>query len=1026
MLAIAAVGTGVGAFGLMYLHGADQVVLNSTMNGATVRDSGLTLVDQSGHGYPAPLLAALTKAPRPSASGRWFGRPIVTQLAAFVTATSTSPSAPSQSAPPSTARTTFTFIPRPGKRLYLGTLISRTGACAHLDIVRGRCSLKGGGVVVSTRTAGALGLQVGEPLAVDFSSHRAAAFTVRGIYVPGTDASPYWWGQNFFPFGTYSPAGAYEHIDDVFASAPTVRRLAPVSKIYPIVQAPFEHGTLSVGQVGAFEQSVASFEQSLAHAGIGVGTRLFDLLSHAGSIERRAGDVVEVVDVELALLAVFVLYFVSSRTAAEREPDVRLAELRGYRPRRAVALALAEPVVVVALSLPVGFFAAWLAGALAGPAIFGNGIAVGPTPAAVVAAAAAGLVGVLAAALGARRTLVAGADGSLRQGGAIAAGSRWSAVLDAVVVAAAGAAFFELVLSGESATTPHPLAALAPGLLAVGVGIVVARALPRLLALTHRRSAYTSRIPLALAFRLVARRREFAAQVLVVTFASALAIFAICGWAIATTNRAQRASFDVGAATVLRVSVLPGTTFLTAVRRADPTGREAMAAVMERSNGETTLAVDASRLASVATWPSNLGMPASVATRRLEPPHVSPPVIVRGTSVEMTVDDLGGPSPAPDLALDLFDRDTQTPEQVTFGPARPGTHVYRGSLSFLCPGGCRLVNVAVSWTPPATTARAVTDAVVPLEVDSIAERGASGSWTRLRAGLNDPGRWTGTPGANGLHSTGTGLSGVFRLRPDSTPVTVAPTDVPRALPVLVTPGTAALVSDNGTVAGLDGAAVTSRVVGEVPALPGVGTEAVLADLHTAELFLSGPFTGDVPEVWLAKGAPSGIIRRLHAEGVTVSSIQTAAAEQRVLAHDGFALAYLLYAVSTAAAGLLLLGAVGFAMIAAARRRRDEMAALKAVGIEGGSLVRAMWLEQGLVFGVGLVTGVATGLVAAALALRSLPEFASPGAGLPLDLGLPPWVVATTIGVLAVMLGWASVWNARAVVRSATPERLGAA
>ena len=1024
MLVVAAVGVGAAAFGPMYVHATDQVVLDSALDGAPAPQSGLTLVRVSGYGYPSRLVAAARAAPQPERRGSWFGRPIVTQFAAFVTATTAAPPGGA-----STSRTTLTFVPRPGRRLYLGTLVSRTGVCAHLTFVAGSCALGKDGVVVSNRTAQALGLQVGGRLHLGFvGSERAASVVVVGVYAPGTPDEPYWWEQDFFPFGTFSAASAYEHLDDVFAAASAIRSLVPVRKIYPVVQVPFDRGSLSVDAVGRFEGALAAYQHLNLGAGTRIGTRLDTLLARAAGVERVAAAIVAVVDLELALLAVFVLYFVASRTAAERQPDVRLSELRGFRARSTLAVALAEPVVIVVAAVPVGFLAAWAVAALVAPAVFGRGIGVLPTALGAGAAGAAGVVGVLAAAFGARRGIVAG-DGPPGSGGGIATGSRWSAAADAVVVAVAAGAFFELVVAGDAASGSHPLAALAPGLLAVAFGVLACRALPRLLRLTHRRSAFSARAPLVLATRLVARRREFAGQLLVVTVSVAIATFSLSAWAVATTNRDLRASFGVGAATVLTVSVRPGTTFLSAVRAADPTGHDAMAAVVEHSHGATTLAVDARRMAAVVTWPKSMGMPVAQVAHRLVPSHLAPPVMLEGTAAEVVVDMVSDPALPPDLEMDLFDTDTQTLEQVTFGPLRPGSHAYRGSLSFLCTGGCRLVDLAVSRPPAASGGGAgASSAPVSLEVRSMAERSGGGRWAVLRAGLRDAARWTSPSGGVRLTAGGAGLTGAFALPANGTPVTVAPRDVPPALPVVVTPAAASSASGDGgpLVVGLDGATIPGRTVGEVPALPGVGAGAVLADLHTAELFLSGPFTYDVPEVWLSRTAPAAVVRRLAARGVAVVGTTTAAAARRGLARDGISLAYLLYLVSGVATGLLLVGATAFATASVARRRRSELAALRAVGISGRTLRHAVALEQVLVLGAGVAAGAAAGLGAAAVALRSVPEFASPAGGLPLDLGLPPVVVAVDIAAIVLALAAVSLWSARALVAGATVERLGTA
>jgi hypothetical protein len=64
--------------------------------------------------------------------------------------------------------------------------------------------------------------------------------------------------------------------------------------------------------------------------------------------------IVAVVLVQLVLLALIVLYFVAARLAEAREPDVRLAELRGFTRGGKASVALLEPVGILTAALPLG------------------------------------------------------------------------------------------------------------------------------------------------------------------------------------------------------------------------------------------------------------------------------------------------------------------------------------------------------------------------------------------------------------------------------------------------------------------------------------------------------------------------------------------------------------------------------------------------------------------------------------------------------------------------------------------------
>ena len=492
---------------------------------------------------------------------------------------------------------------------------------------------------------------------------------------------------------------------------------------------------------------------------------------------------------------------------------------------------------------------------------------------------------------------------------------------------------------------------------------------------------------------------------------------------MAARNRTVRNQFDVGAPTVLTVSVHPGVDFLPAVRRADGGGQSAMAVVVEHASDGTTLAVDASRLADVASWPSDLGdRTASEAATALVAPHLAPPVPVVGSQLAVTADAAVGAHPAPQLWADLFDNGYQTPEQVSLGPLLPGRHTYTGSLAGLCPSGCRLVDLALSWATPLTGG--VSSGSVRLLLTSITTRTTDGGLTEVDAGLTDARRWTTPQGGATLTSTDGGLRADVTLSPYQS-ITIAPADTPKEVPAVVTPATAPSAGVDGglSVVGLDGGTLNGRSVGEVAALPRVGGSATLVDLGTAYRLLSGPVTAATFEVWLGSDAPASLDRRLAAQGITVVGVDSATGAGSTLGKTGVGLAYALFLLVAAAAALLAVGVTAFSMAVSSRRRGPELAALGAVGVSGVARRRSVEIEQALTVGVGVVLGAAAGLTATASALRSLPEFVALGPGPPLELGLPVGPLVVTLIVLIAALGITAVTGARSVVRSAAVDRL---
>lgn len=998
MFVVAVFAVGAGAFGPIYLNSANQSILNGVLKGAPVGDSGLTFEPKSGSPTPGALLSATAQIPQ---RRQWFGPAITTDLAGV--------------------RLTA------GNETYVATFMARTGACGHLIFVAGHCATAPGGVVMSNRSAAELKLRLGQLVPLSFvHSNHVATLRLVGIYRPTDGDAPYWWGSNPFAFGDGPPAKP--ELDALFANPQTLRSVAPAALTSPMVQVPYRQGSLAVSDVSAFESGITSLQRQVAADGIVVSTQLPQLLSQAETTEHATSAIVAVVDLQLVLLAIFALYFVSARTAAEREPDVRLAAIRGFRPRSTVAVAMMEPTAIVLAAVPVGLLAAWLVAGLWSSSFFGPGVGASLTLLAGAAAVVTGLIGVGATSVGTRRMLaeVEAATSDASEGLRF---SRWRIVADVAAVAVAGAAFFELAAGGVSGTngTTHtdPLAAFAPGLLALALGVLGARLLPVASRATLRYTANSPKVALGVSTRRVARLREYASQVMLLSIAVGLTLFGISGWAIAAHNRSVQNGFAVGADKVLTVSVRPGVDFASAVRRADPVSRSAMAAVVVNASSGTTLAVDSSRMQNVMSWPPGLGSEsAAQVARRLVPANLAPSVVLSGTAVRVALDATLAAQPPPVLSLDLFDQGFQSPEQVTLGALTPGPATYQGSLRGVCPSGCRLVDLALSWNPPVTSVVPVGSA--DLLISSMAVRSASGDWHALPAGLTEARRWSNPSGGAQLSADGNGLRAKVALQPDSGPVTIAPADVPSELPAVITEDSAIGSASDLFVAGLDGGTVRARAVGEVPALPRVGADANLVDLSMAERFMAGPLVDDTAEVWVSNAAPSNLTQRLASQGVAVVGVDSVAAREQATSHGGVELAYELFLLAAIAAAVVAVGATAFAVAAGARRRMGELAAMRAVGLPAAVLRRSLEVEMALILGTGLVLGAVAGILSALVAVRSVPEFAVPNAGPPLELGLPVVLLAVTVAVLAVALGL-TVWvGASAFVRGSSADRLGEA
>ena len=475
MLIIAVVAVATGAFGPIYLHSADQAALNGALGSAPPGNVGLTLQPGAGDGS-VRLMDAADRVPRAGGGRTWFGQDIATDE-------------------------TGVAMVADGEK-YSAGLMARSEVCAHLDMVAGRCVTQAGSVVMSARSAHELGVAVGQNIDLSvIRSSRTASLTIAGLYAPNP-SSRYWWGINYFGFGTGAPGKP--NLDEAFASFRTVNTIAPASLVDRMVQVPFQPGSLTVDDTDHLESLLTQYKAAAsADDGVVVGTQLAQVLAAAANDEHTSTSIVLVIDFEMLLLTVFALYFVASRTAAERLPDVQLAVLRGYRPGGTLVVALLEPVVIVLIAGARG-----LAHSLARRLGSRRRRSSDPESArhsrcsrlAVHSSEASSASG--PSRLGSRRLL--GAAEAAVASESPHRPSTWRIAGDVAVIAIAGAAFFELAVagvSGQSGTRSDPLSAFAPGLLALAAGIVAARLLPVLLRTAGRITNYPRSVAWVLATR---------------------------------------------------------------------------------------------------------------------------------------------------------------------------------------------------------------------------------------------------------------------------------------------------------------------------------------------------------------------------------------------------------------------------------------------------------------------------------------------------------------------------------------------
>ncbi len=998
--------------GPLYLTATDQAIVSNALTGATPENAGVSITDLAGHiTPPSELLADAASVPGgvgTSSSDR-FESPILTTLL------------------PADA-----YSPVSGRPDILD-LVSRTGACEEVPIVAGHCPTAANQVAVSSRSAVQLRAHVGSvivPLGTT-SAHTFAGkpppriqLVVSGIYTAGDDNAPIWWGTNYFPFGSSQPSGG-EGLDDGWVTPAGAALLS--TQILPSnwLELPLRVSTITatnatavLGDVNAWVASTESF------GNVVVGSGLPALLSSAQSQEHAAAPVIVVISLLLVLLALLVLYSVAQSTSALRANDVRVAELRGLPRGRVTFLALREPVLLLVLAVPAGIAVAWATVSLVDSQVIGISKPRFDTLA-LVSALITLAAGIVSAALGSRALLRSRiTEESLDA--AAKRRARNAAVVDALGLALAVSGAVELVgQHNHQVGTADPVTLVGPGLLALGAGILGARLLPLAAAALARAYRWTRHVALSLAATNVSRRENVARRIVIPTIATGLLVFSIAGLSVVRRNDAMQAGFQEGAPIVLQANVQAGINFLDAVQGADPTGKEAMAAVSVRASDGLSLAVDATRLAAVMSWPKSLSGPTvRDIAKELRPPTPAAVMIPNSDRLELTVDLATALRPAPDLQMQLYDEQYPSEFLVDFGLLRAGTHTYSASLIGGCPRGCRLDYFSLQWTagghavPPAAS-----NVVLHLVSLSAVLGGVTSS---LPAGFTRPGTWQSTEAATTASPGGLGIT--TDLASATTPPEISLADVPTLLPAVVTTGFAQLDANPAQPGefqgvGIDENQIEVHGIAYVPALPRLGANGTMVDLGFAQLVESQAPAGASFEIWCARPPTAALIKRLSERGVTVTGSAQSSTYLTQYQHSGDSLAFDLFGFAAGSALLLALGALLFSTASGARSRGIELTGLTAVGVSRRALRASIVIESLMVSLVGTLLGWGAGVAGAGLAIASLPEFAPGRVGPPLELGLP-WLDLVACGVVVlVAVVIAAAVSAVLVMRQVRPDRL---
>jgi putative ABC transport system permease protein len=223
--------------------------------------------------------------------------------------------------------------------------------------------------------------------------------------------------------------------------------------------------------------------------------------------------------------------------------------------------------------------------------------------------------------------------------------------------------------------------------------------------------------------------------------------------------------------------------------------------------------------------------------------------------------------------------------------------------------------------------------------------------------------------------------------------------------------------------GLDGHPIDLRPVAVVAAVPGTGPYGAWVDLDRLERHATGRRLYPRSEVWLAEGAPDGLVDRLRAAGLAVEGERRASQREELFGRQPPSLGMLLFLTGAGVAALLAAGGTLLDLYLLGRRRAFELAAMGAIGVRRRTLAAGVLVEQAMVLGAGMVFGVVAGLLAARLVLPAVPLYNDRPVFPPVLLEPDPRPLGLLVAVMAVAVGAGIGLATALLMRSAVPDRL---
>lgn len=887
-------------------------------------------------------------------------------------------------------------VPTEGKKASPVVLRSRSDACDHLD-VSGRCPSAAGEILVSGADAKAWGWRAGTTLSIPQKKYTRfeadpppVRLTVVGTYEVRDDPT-YWLGD--LPDGKSGvPQPDLDNlpgVDDFITSEQTFADA--LTSAAAGVALPLDPDAATLDSMPRAAASADRLAEE--HPEMEVDESARSLVDGVSTGRQQTAIIVPFVMLQLALLSVLVLFLVAQACVDQRRHDVALARLRGRSRTGARRLLLRELTLPVLLGLPVGIVCALGLAVIVRRSMLPAGIPF-EVPLAVLPWLIGSLViSVLAVYLAARPVLREPVNDLLRSVSPGRAGG--SVLVDVVVVVLATLGVVGLTtgaLSGSGALAT-------PTLLAIAVGVLAARLVPRLAARRARTALRRGRVSAVVAGHGIGRRPAARRVLVVTTVATAVAVFGANAVVVADRNRLARAELETGAPGVVSVRASTATQLMGAADALEDEGITAAPVTViapKAQDADATMAVDPASFAEVAHPEMVDGLDLSV----LDLPEQKPIRIPGSTATATVTWDLtaSGLDEPPVLIADMTtpDGDERSADLLTLGPKAKGRTQIDSDL--FCSNGCRLAGLRAASSGDRGSELTGSVTISGLEVDG----------DPLPVTGEDTWASTGSEGGTGIDVTTKGDTLTLDVAAaDGADVSTYVTDVPRPLPAISSAGEAQK-GEELQVVDVSGGQTTVRVDEEVSQLPAVTDRGVLLSLPALARLTGQLDTGRVrAQLWISDVSPGAVehVREVLAEeDLPVSSVTTTDEADRVYDDSasgwGLQLALIGGGLAVLLAGLVLviLAVTGW------RATVRDLAALRISGVGRRAVARAVRAEHLVSVAVGVLLGALCALAGSWIALPSIPLFTAPAA-VPAAGLAPAWltVLGATVAVGGVLL-----------------------